>query len=91
MLIDKKLGLVLPQLRVPCPVLGYVDDLVLCLRNGDQKAGLQLAHAWSDRIRMKLNVGDDKSALLAPWVPGHEGGEQRCIDGTPVPIVQQDR
>ena len=91
MLIDKKLGLVLPQLRVPCPVLGYVDDLVLCLRNGDQKAGLQLAHAWSDRIRMKLNVGDDKSALLAPWVPGHEGGEQLCIDGTHVPIVQQYR
>ena len=65
-LVDRRLGAVVPKLCFPCPALGYVDDLVLCLRTEEIKDALAQVKTWSSNIRMQLNIGPNKSALLGP-------------------------
>ena len=50
-------------IRVPC--LAYVDDIVVLSDSAEGlQRGLDVVYAWSRRIRMRLNVGADKSAVM---------------------------
>ena len=47
------------------PMLAYVDDLVLLADSAaDLQRALDIVHRWARRIRMRLNIGPTKSAVL---------------------------
>ena len=88
-LVDAKVGLTFPTQHCSCPVLGYVDDLVLCVHSHEaiQDALTQVEH-WTQNLRMALNVGRNKSALLMPLCP-IESVHQ--VGSHPLPVVHQYR
>ena len=75
-LVDRRLGAIVPKLCFPCPALGYVDDLVLCLRTDEIKDALAQVKTWSSNIRMQLNIGPNKSGLFYARVLGPPLWEQ---------------
>ena len=47
------------------PAVCYVDDVALLLKDhGSAQEALNTTAAWASSLRMKLNVGNDKSAVL---------------------------
>ena len=65
-LLNDRLGVEVPQRHFLCPMIGYVDDLVLCMESVEMQAALDMVDSWSKDIRMKINVGPEKSAVLCP-------------------------
>eukprot|EP00434_Breviolum_minutum_P036790 symbB.v1.2.032613.t1/scaffold3934.1/size47971/3 len=88
-LVDAKVGLTFPTQHCSCPVLGYVDDLVFCVHSHEaiQDALTQVEH-WTQNLRMALNVGRNKSALLMPLCPTESVHQ---VGSHPLPVVHQYR
>ena len=60
-------------------IIAYVDDIVLLAQSPHQ---LQAAHdidaRWAPQLRMRLNLGIDKSAVMI-WGKGSMSAEDRCF------------
>ena len=71
------------------PALCYVDDVAvaLLLKNSfAAQAALDLTASWACDLRLKLNVGDDKTASLR-GPSGCPGPTPLSVDGIPLPWV----
>ena len=79
----------MPKLCFPCPALGYVDDLVLCLRTDEIKDALAQVKTWSSNIRMQLNIGPNKSAFLGACAGAAALGASFGTRDLRLPVVQQ--
>ena len=79
----------MPKLCFPCPALGYVDDLVLCLRTDEIKDALAQVKTRSSNIRMQLNIGPNKSAFLGACAGAAALGASFGTRDLRLPVVQQ--
>ena len=69
------------------PALCYVDDVALLLKNSfAAQSALDLTSSWARDLRLKLNVGDDKTAALC-GPSGCPRPTPLSVDGVPLPWV----
>ena len=67
--------------------LCYVDDVALLLKNSfAAQSALDLTSSWARDLRLKLNVGDDKTAALC-GPSGCPSPTPLSVDGVPLPWV----
>ncbi len=84
-LVDAEVGL--PSEYGLGPALCYVDDVALLLKNSfAAQAALDLTSSWARDLRLKFNVGDDKTAALC-GPSSCPGPTPLSVDGVPLPWV----
>lgn len=84
-LVDGEVGL--PSEFGLGPALCYVDDVALLLKDSfAAQSALDLTSSWARDLRLKLNVGDDKTAALC-GPSGCPSPTPLSVDGVPLPWV----